>query len=60
MIPLNIEYPSNFKVLLDSWNMKANVWLKECVYKRLAAKGAKPGFWSSMGTFGTSAFWVCA
>ncbi|KAL0064745.1 Lysophospholipid acyltransferase [Marasmius tenuissimus] len=55
--PLAIEWPSNFKVLLDSWNMRANVWLRECVYKRVTPKGKKPGFWSSMMTFAVSAFW---
>lgn len=55
---LQIEYPSNFKVLVDSWNMKTNVWLRECVYKRVTPKGKKPGFQSSMLTFATSAFWV--
>jgi lysophospholipid acyltransferase len=55
---LAIEFPSNFKVLLDSWNMKTNVWLRECVYKRVTPKGKKPGFRSSMITFFTSAFWV--
>jgi lysophospholipid acyltransferase len=45
-------------VLLDSWNMKTNVWLRECVYKRVTPKGKKPGFQSSMITFATSAFWV--
>ena len=54
-----IEFPSNFKVLLDSWNMKTNVWLRECVYKRVTPKGKKPGNRSSMITFFTSAFWVC-
>ncbi|KAJ7229069.1 endoplasmic reticulum protein [Mycena pura] len=53
----NIEFPPNFKILLDSWNMKANVWLRECVYKRVTPKGKKPGFRSSMITFATSAFW---
>jgi lysophospholipid acyltransferase len=53
-----IEFPPNFKVLLDSWNMKTNVWLRECVYKRVTPKGKKPGFASSMITFFTSAFWV--
>ncbi|KAJ2929534.1 hypothetical protein H1R20_g7551, partial [Candolleomyces eurysporus] len=52
-----IEFPPNFKVLLDSWNMKTNVWLRECVYKRVTPKGKKPGFASSMITFFTSAFW---
>jgi len=55
---MEIEFPSNFKVLLDSWNMKTNVWLRECVYKRVTPKGKKPGFSSSMITFFTSAFWV--
>ncbi|KAG6813196.1 hypothetical protein H0H92_013316 [Tricholoma furcatifolium] len=54
---LEIEIPSNFKVLLDSWNMKTNVWLRECIYKRVTPKGKKPGFKSSMITFFTSAFW---
>lgn len=53
-----IEFPPNFKILLDSWNMKTNVWLRECVYKRVTPKGKKPGFRSSMITFATSAFWV--
>ncbi|KAH9938493.1 MBOAT, membrane-bound O-acyltransferase family-domain-containing protein [Fomitopsis serialis] len=46
---LNLEFPPNFKVLLDSWNIKTNVWLRECIYK--------PGFRSSMLTFTTSAIW---
>lgn len=52
-----IEFAPNFKVLLDSWNMKTNIWLRECVYKRVTPKGKKPGFRSSMITFATSAFW---
>ncbi|CCM03379.1 uncharacterized protein FIBRA_05509 [Fibroporia radiculosa] len=54
---LKIEFPPNFKVLLDSWNMKTNVWLRECIYKRVTPAGKKPGFRSSMLTFTTSAFW---
>ncbi|KAF7331726.1 Lysophospholipid acyltransferase [Mycena kentingensis (nom. inval.)] len=57
VLPFEIELPSNFKVLLDSWNMKTNIWLRECVYKRVAPKGKKPGFTASMLTFATSAFW---
>ena len=53
-----IEFAPNFKVLLDSWNMKTNIWLRECVYKRVTPKGKKPGNTSSMITFLTSAFWV--
>ena len=56
----DIEFAPNFKVLLDSWNMKTNVWLRECVYKRVTPVGKKPGFRSSMLTFAASAFWVRA
>ena len=56
---MQIEFAPNFKVLLDAWNVKTNVWLRECVYKRVTPKGKKPGFASSMITFFTSAFWVC-
>ncbi|KAH9947320.1 MBOAT, membrane-bound O-acyltransferase family-domain-containing protein [Amylocystis lapponica] len=54
---VNIELCPNIKVMLDSWNMKTNVWLRECVYKRVTPQGKKPGFRSSMTTFATSAFW---
>jgi len=53
-----IEFPSNFKVLLDSWNMKTNVWLRECVYKRVAPVGRKPGNSATVLTYLTSALWV--
>ena len=52
---LNIEFAENFEMFLDSWNMKTNVWLRECVYKGVTKKGAKPGFKSSMMTFTVSA-----
>ncbi|EJD53647.1 endoplasmic reticulum protein [Auricularia subglabra TFB-10046 SS5] len=54
---LGLEFAPNFKVLLDSWNIKTNIWLRECVYKRVTPQGKKPGFRSSMITFTTSAFW---
>ncbi|KXN91169.1 Lysophospholipid acyltransferase [Leucoagaricus sp. SymC.cos] len=57
VIVSQIEFPSNFKVLLDSWNMKTNVWLRECVYKRVAPKGKKPGNSVTAITFFTSALW---
>jgi lysophospholipid acyltransferase len=37
--------------------MKTNVWLRECIYKRVTPKGKKPGNTSQMITFFTSAFW---
>ncbi|KAG9317107.1 MBOAT, membrane-bound O-acyltransferase family-domain-containing protein [Chiua virens] len=52
-----IEWPSNFKVLLDSWNINTNIWLRECIYKRVTPEGKKPGFRSTLITFVTSAFW---
>lgn len=52
-----IEVPENFKVVVDSWNIKTNVWLRECVYKRVTPKGRKAGFQSSMLTYLTSAVW---
>lgn len=54
----SIEFAPSVKVLLDSWNMKTNVWLRECMYKRVTPKGKKAGFRSSMLTFLTSAVWV--
>jgi lysophospholipid acyltransferase len=55
---LAIESAESFKVLFDSWNCRTNVWLRECVYKRLVKPGKKPGSVQSMATFVTSAFWV--
>ncbi|KAI0301858.1 MBOAT, membrane-bound O-acyltransferase family-domain-containing protein [Multifurca ochricompacta] len=52
-----IEVPENFKGLVDAWNIKTNVWLRECVYKRVTPKGKKAGFKSSMLTYLTSAVW---
>ncbi|KAJ3570507.1 hypothetical protein NP233_g4362 [Leucocoprinus birnbaumii] len=37
--------------------MKTNVWLRECVYKRVAVKGKKPGNRVTAITFFTSALW---
>ncbi|RXK37066.1 lysophospholipid acyltransferase [Tremella mesenterica] len=52
-----IESAESFKVLFDSWNCRTNVWLRDCIYKRLVTKGKKPGTKQSMATFLTSAFW---
>ncbi|KAG8958087.1 lysophospholipid acyltransferase [Tulasnella sp. 419] len=53
----NIELAPSFKVLLDSWNIHTNTWLRNCVYKRVVPKGQKPGFVASQVTFLTSALW---
>ncbi|BEI86596.1 hypothetical protein CcaverHIS002_0608830 [Cutaneotrichosporon cavernicola] len=52
-----IEGAESFKQLFDSWNCRTNVWLRDCVYKRLVKPGKKPGAAQSMATFVTSAFW---
>ncbi|GMK57896.1 hypothetical protein CspeluHIS016_0407300 [Cutaneotrichosporon spelunceum] len=52
-----IEGAESFKQLFDSWNCRTNVWLRDCVYKRLVKPGKKPGATQSMATFITSAFW---
>ncbi|KNZ60774.1 hypothetical protein VP01_1502g3 [Puccinia sorghi] len=53
-----IELAQNYKGVFDNWNMKTNTWLRECVYKRVAViEGNKPGFKSTMATFGASAAW---
>ncbi|KIY45977.1 MBOAT-domain-containing protein [Fistulina hepatica ATCC 64428] len=57
IVAKEVELPTNFKGLLDHWNMKTNIWLRECIYKRVTPKGKKPGFKSSMLTSLTSAFW---
>ncbi|KAI9572390.1 MBOAT, membrane-bound O-acyltransferase family-domain-containing protein [Boletus coccyginus] len=54
---LEIELPSNFKGILDSWNINTSIWLKECVYKRVTPKGKQPGFRSILITSTVSAFW---
>lgn len=53
-----IEFAPNLKVFIDSWNICTNVWLRECVYKRVASPGKKPGFKSTQITFITSAMCV--
>lgn len=52
-----VEFAPNMKVLLDSWNIRTNIWLRECVHKRITPKGKKPGFQSTFITFLTSAIW---
>ncbi|KAF8607705.1 MBOAT-domain-containing protein, partial [Ceratobasidium sp. AG-I] len=53
----DIELAPNFKILLDNWNINTNIWLRNCIYKRVTPKGKRPGFQSSMLTFLTSALW---
>ncbi|KIM25146.1 hypothetical protein M408DRAFT_10539 [Serendipita vermifera MAFF 305830] len=52
-----VEMAPNFKILLDSWNIRTNIWLRECIYKRITPKGKRPGFQSTILTFLTSAVW---
>ncbi|KAG0151527.1 hypothetical protein CROQUDRAFT_86539 [Cronartium quercuum f. sp. fusiforme G11] len=56
---LAIELAQNYKAVFDHWNMKTNLWLRECVYKRVPLKkeGDKPGFKATLATFIASAAW---
>ncbi|KAG7192757.1 lysophospholipid acyltransferase [Scheffersomyces spartinae] len=51
------ETGQNVRACLEAWNMNTNKWLKNYVYVRIAKKGQKPGFKSTLFTFSTSAFW---
>ncbi|KAL3232385.1 Lysophospholipid acyltransferase [Nakaseomyces bracarensis] len=53
----HVEFAQSTKESLDSWNMNTNKWLKYYIYLRVAKKGQKPGFRSTLFTFLTSAFW---
>lgn len=52
-----IESAQSLKQVLDNWNKNTNKWLRNYVYLRVTPEGKKPGFASSMITFGTSALW---
>lgn len=52
-----LELAQNTHESLEAWNMNTNKWLKNYVYLRVAKKGSKPGFRSTLFTFLTSAFW---
>lgn len=55
--PYAFETGQNMHAILEAWNMNTNKWLKNYVYARVARKGKKPGFKSTLFTFITSAFW---
>lgn len=55
--PWSFETGQNVHACLESWNMNTNKWLKNYVYLRVAKKGKRPGFKSTLFTFVTSAFW---
>ncbi|WEJ97700.1 Lysophospholipid acyltransferase [Yamadazyma tenuis] len=55
--PWAFETGQNVHTCLEAWNMNTNKWLKHFIYMRLAKKGKKPGFKSTLATFATSAFW---
>jgi len=55
--PWAIETAQNTRGYLESWNMNTNKWLRNYVYLRVTPKGKKPGFRSTLATFGTSALW---
>ncbi|KAG0662638.1 lysophospholipid acyltransferase [Monosporozyma unispora] len=53
----DVEMAESTRQCLEGWNMNTNKWLKYSVYLRVAKKGKKPGFRSTLFTFITSAFW---
>ncbi|KAI9286153.1 membrane bound O-acyltransferase [Umbelopsis sp. AD052] len=53
--PFTYESGESIKVLLEAWNMRTNVWLKNYVYLRVS--NGKPGFGATVATFATSALW---
>lgn len=53
----HVEFAQSTKECLEAWNMNTNKWLKYYIYLRVAKKGKKPGFRSTLFTFLTSAFW---
>ncbi|CCG25947.1 Ale1 protein [Candida orthopsilosis Co 90-125] len=55
--PVTFELGQNVHTCLEAWNQNTNKWLKHYVYLRVAKKGRKPGFKSTVFTFATSAFW---
>lgn len=55
--PWSFETGQNVHACLEAWNMNTNKWLKHYVYARIARKGKRPGFKSTLFTFATSAFW---
>ncbi|KAJ3312157.1 lysophospholipid acyltransferase [Blyttiomyces sp. JEL0837] len=56
---LGFEFASNPKEMLDSWNQKTGMWLKNSVYLRLVrpGQGVKPGVGVTAVTFLVSAMW---
>ena len=55
--PKDFETAQNTKALLEAWNKNTNKWLKNYIYLRVTPKGKKPGFFSTLATFATSAVW---
>lgn len=52
--PWRLETAQNTRGYLDAWNLNTGSWLKNYMYLRVTPKGKKPGFRSSLATFGTS------
>jgi len=55
--PIAFELGQNVHTCLEAWNQNTNKWLKHYIYLRVAKRGKKPGFKSTVFTFATSAFW---
>ncbi|KAF9764783.1 Lysophospholipid acyltransferase [Nosema granulosis] len=49
-----VEFATSIKDLSQGWNIKTNVWLKECFFEKLKHKSV---FFASLMTFLVSALW---
>lgn len=54
---VKVELAENFKMVMESWNMATNVWLRNYVYLRLVPEGSRATFSAQIATFAASAFW---
>ncbi|CAK4144072.1 unnamed protein product [Aphanomyces euteiches] len=54
---LLVEFPTNFRVAINNWNMRVSAWLNAYVYQRLGLYNGKPTTLSTLYTFVVSALW---
>jgi lysophospholipid acyltransferase len=56
VIPLSVEFGTNFREIINSWNIATSNWLRNYVYMR-TTKNGKPTAYSTLITYVISAFW---
>jgi lysophospholipid acyltransferase len=54
--PLSVEFGTNFREIINNWNIATSNWLRNYVYMR-TTKDGKPTFYSTLLTYTVSAFW---